>query len=279
MVPVERYAHMIRYYVVDMIQNLGFGHIGGALSCVDCLAVLYEPEKGLLKYDPKNPHLSDRDYFVLSKGHAGPALYATLAVSGFFDLKTLLTLNQPHTTLPSHVDRLKTPGVDMTAGSLGQGIGAAVGIACGARLNNNNQKVYCIVGDGELNEGQCWEAIQVAAHQKLNNLVVFIDNNKKQLDGKSNMICEPFNFVDKFTAFGWNTVEVDGHNHQAIYDAVQQGLTQEKPIAIVMNTTKGKGVEYLETIDDHHLRIDTDEKKEILQKARQYYADLAGIKG
>ncbi len=274
---IENFAHGIRYYTIDMIMNIGFGHIGGALSVVDCLAVLYTPEEGLLKIDPKNPKWDERDYFVMSKGHAGPALYATLAFRGFFDTKLLHTLNQPGTTLPSHVDRLKTPGVDMTAGSLAQGFGAAIGIATGARLKNKNQKVYCIVGDGELNEGQCWEAIQVAAHQKLNNLIVFVDNNKKQLDGISADICESFDFVEKFNAFGWNTVRIDGHNQQQIREQILRAQKQSKPTAIVMDTIKGKGVEYLESIDDHHLRIDTDEKKEFLNIAKKYYAEKAGL--
>ena len=238
----EEFAYGIRYYTIDMIMHIGFGHIGGALSTVDCLAVLYAPEEGLLKIDPKNPRWDERDYFVMSKGHAGSALYATLASRGFFDTKVLHTLNQPGTTLPSHVDRLKTPGVDMTAGSLAQGFGAAVGMATGARLKNENQKVYCIVGDGELNEGQCWEAAQVAAHQKLNNLIVFVDDNKKQLDGIASDICEAFDFVEKFNAFGWNALRIDGHNIQEIRDQILKAHKQSKPTAIVMNTIKGKGV-------------------------------------
>ena len=274
---IENFAHGIRYYTIDMITNIGFGHIGGALSTVDCLAVLYAPKEGLLKIDPKNPKWDERDYFVMSKGHAGPALYATLAFRGFFDIKLLHTLNQPGTTLPSHVDRLKTPGVDMTAGSLAQGFGAAVGIATGARLKNKNQKVYCIVGDGELNEGQCWEAVQVAAHQKLNNLIVFVDNNNKQLDGLSANICESFDFVEKFNAFGWNALRINGHDQEQIREQILKAQKQSKPTAIVMDTIKGKGVEYLESIDDHHLRIDTDEKKELLNNAKKYYAEKAGL--
>ncbi len=273
----EKFAHEIRYYTIDMIIHMGFGHIGGALSIIDCLAVLYAPEEGLLKIDPKHPRWDERDYFVMSKGHAGAALYATLASREFFDLKILHTLNQPGTILPSHVDRLKTPGVDMTAGSLAQGFGASVGIAAGARLKNKNQKVYCIVGDGELNEGQCWEAIQVAAHQKLNNLIVFVDDNKKQLDGISSDICEAFDFVQKFDAFGWNAVRVDGHDHQQLRKQILKAHEQSKPTVIVMTTIKGKGIEFLENINDHHLRIDTDEKKELLNNAKKYYAKKAEL--
>lgn len=267
------FANKIRYYTIDMIQHLGFGHIGGALSAVDCLAVLYEPESGFLKIDPKNPEWSERDYFILSKGHAGPALYATLAIRGYFDIEKLHTLNQAGTMLPSHVDRLKTPGIDMTAGSLGQGFGAAVGIAVGARLRDKNQRVYCMVGDGELNEGQCWEAVQVAAHQQLNNLILFVDYNKKQLDGLSDNINRSFDYVKKFEAFGWESVMIDGHDHKELYKTIQKAQKSDKPVAIILDTIKGKGVEFLEKIDDHHLRIDSDEKKVALENSKEYYAE------
>ncbi|MGL4676125.1 MAG: transketolase [Brevinema sp.] len=272
MTQTQGYASAVRYHIIDMIRHLGFGHIGGSLSAVDCLSVLYTPEEGLLKIDPKNPQWEERDFFVLSKGHAGPALYSCLAIRGYFDKAILHTLNQPHTTLPSHVDRTKTPGVDMTAGSLAQGFGAAVGIAIGAKLRGKSQKVYCMVGDGELNEGQCWEAAQVAAHQKLNNFVLFIDNNNKQLDGKSEDICNSFSFENKFRAFGWNALSIDGHDHDAIHSTTISAFTQSKPTAIILNTVKGKGVEFLEQIDDHHLRIDTEDKKIALTNAQDYYA-------
>ncbi len=277
MTQTQRYASEVRFHIIDMIMNLGFGHIGGALSAVDALAVLYAPEEGLLKVDPKNPQWQDRDYFVLSKGHAGPALYSCLAVRGFFDKKLLHTINHLHTTLPSHVDRLKTPGIDMTAGSLGQGFGAAVGIALGIKIKNKSQKVYCMVGDGELNEGQCWEAAQVAAHNKLNNFVLFVDNNKKQLDGKSENINQAFSFEEKFKSFGWNAITVDGHDCEAIKSAITKGFKQSQPTALILDTIKGKGVKFLETIDDHHLRIDSDEKKLALNQAKDFFAEQ--IKG
>ncbi|MGL5955635.1 MAG: transketolase [Brevinema sp.] len=277
MTQTQTYASTVRYHIIDMITHLGFGHIGGALSAVDCLSVLYAPEEGLLKIDPTNPTWEDRDFFVLSKGHAGPALYSCLAVRGYFDKTTLHTLNQPHTILPSHVDRTKTPGVDMTAGSLAQGFGAAVGIAIGAQLRGKGQKVYCMVGDGELNEGQCWEAAQVAAHRQLTNLILFIDNNDKQLDGKSENICRSFSFEEKFTAFGWHAVTIDGHDLSAIRSTAISAFDQAKPTAIILNTIKGKGVELLEQIDDHHLRIDTEDKKTALKCAQDYYAEQ--IKG
>ncbi len=271
MTQIEKYSLQVRYHIIDMILHLGFGHIGGALSVVDCLSVLYAPEEGVMNIDPKNPHWDKRDYFVLSKGHAGPALYSALAVRNFFDTSWLHTLNQPHTKLPSHVDRLKTPGIDMTAGSLGQGFGAAVGIAMGAKLKKQDQKVYCIVGDGELNEGQCWEAAQVAAHNQLNNLILFVDNNKKQLDGKSITISNPFDFQEKFASFGWHSVTINGHDTNAIKSAIENASSQ-KPTAIILDTTKGKGVEFLEKIDDHHLRVDSDDKRKALEQAREFYA-------
>ncbi|MGL4388175.1 MAG: transketolase [Brevinema sp.] len=277
MTQTELFAYKVRYYLTDMISHLGFGHIGGSLSVVDVLSVLYAPEEGIMKIDPKNPKKEDRDYFVLSKGHAGPALYATLAIRGYFDLKELHSLNQIHTTLPSHVDRLKTLGVDMTAGSLGQGLGAAVGIALGARQLKKGQKVFCIVGDGELNEGQCWEAIQVAAHQKLNNLIVFVDDNKKQLDGLCNHINKSFDFVKKFDAFGWNAVRVNGHDYTELHTAIAQSKSSNAPLAIIMDTVKGKGISFLEQIDDHHLRIDSDEKKKSLQEALKLFKEKANI--
>ncbi|MGL5721620.1 MAG: transketolase [Brevinema sp.] len=277
MTQTELFAYKTRYYLTDMILHLGFGHIGGAMSIVDVLAVLYAPEEGVLKIDPKNPKKEDRDYLILSKGHAGPALYSTLAVRGFFDLKELHTLNQPHTKLPSHVDRLKTPGVDMTAGSLAQGFGAAAGIALGARLKGKGQRVFCIVGDGELNEGQCWEAAQVAAHNELNNFVVFVDDNQKQLDGRSDKINRSFDLVEKFSAFGWDAVRIDGHDFAKIREAIKRMGSSKKPLAIVMDTIKGKGISYLEQVDDHHFRIDNDDKKKVFQDAMTMFKEKANI--
>ncbi|ALS01759.1 carbohydrate degradation protein [Enterococcus silesiacus] len=250
-----KFADQIRYYTMRELDNLGFGHFGGSLSIVETLAVLYGK---VLNVSPERKDDPDRDYFVLSKGHAGPALYATLFLKGYFDEEFLYSLNQNGTKLPSHPDRIKTPGVDMTTGSLGQGISAATGIAKGNQLLGKSNYTYAIVGDGELNEGQCWEAFQFAAHHKLDHLIVLIDDNKKQLDGYTTDICDPFDFVEKMQAFGFNSWRVDGGDVMAIEEAVIQGKqVNGKPTAIVLDTIKGQGVLYFEElVDNHHVRPD-----------------------
>jgi transketolase len=209
-----------------------------------------------MKVDAKNPKWEDRDYFILSKGHGGPSLYATLALKGFFPEEVVYTLNQNGTKLPSHPDRNLTPGVDMTTGSLGQGISAAVGVALSHKLSDKDNYTYSIVGDGELNEGQCWEAFQFAAHHKLNHLFVFVDDNKKQLDGPTKDIIDPLDFEEKFKAFGFYSMKVDGSSVEQIYEAIEKGKAQtSKPVAIILDTIKGQGVPYLEEkADNHHIR-------------------------
>lgn len=243
-------AAKIRLDILKMLQHRGYGHMGGSLSIVEVLSVLYTKH---LKHDPKNPMLESRDYMVLSKGHAGPALYATLANFNFFDKDILLTLNDGGTILPSHPDRLKTPGVDMTTGSLGQGISVAGGIAKGFKMKNMPNYVYSIVGDGELNEGQCWEAFQFIAHNRLDNLIVFIDDNKKQLDGTTNEIINPFDIVKKIEAFGFNVQKVNGNDCEAIDQAINKAKqVKNEAICIVLDTIKGQGVPYFETLDANH---------------------------
>ncbi|SFE47498.1 transketolase subunit A [Bacillus sp. OV194] len=261
---IEQFRDQIRLKTLKELYHLGFGHYGGSLSIVETLAVLYG---GVLKIDPANPRWEERDYFILSKGHGGPAYYAALALKGFFREELLYTLNQNGTSLPSHPDRNLTPGVDMTTGSLGQGISAAVGVALSHKLSGNSNSTYCIVGDGELNEGQCWEAFQFAAHHKLNHLSVFVDDNKKQLDGLTKDIIDPIDFAEKFKAFGFYTLQVDGSSIQEIYDAIKLGKTQnEKPVAIILDTIKGQGVPYLETkADNHHIRPNPEDEAAILE--------------
>lgn len=260
---VERYRDEIRLMTLKELHHLGFGHYGGSLSIIEALAVLYGE---VMKVDPKNPTWEDRDFFILSKGHGGPGLYAALALKGFFTTEKLYTLNQNGTTLPSHPDRNLTPGVDMTTGSLGQGISAAVGVALSHKLSGKENYTYCIVGDGELNEGQCWEAFQFAAHHKLNHLVVFVDDNKKQLDGPTKDIIDPIDFVAKFDAFGFHTVKVDGGSLEEIYQAIEKGKAQfDKPVAIILDTVKGQGVPYLEQkADNHHVRPNEADEAAIL---------------
>lgn len=262
---MAKFAKQIRIATLKSLNHLGFGHYGGSMSVVETLAVLYG---GVMKYDPKNPGWQERDYFVLSKGHAGPALYSTLALKGFFPEAELMTLNQNGTNLPSHPDRLKTKGVDATTGSLGQGISIAAGIALGHQLSQQHNRVFCIVGDGELNEGQCWEAFQFIAHRKLNNLVTFIDYNKKQLDGTLDQVICPFSFYDKFNAFGFDVIEVKSDDVAAIYDAVKTPRKQEqRPLVVILDGIKGLGVPYLENmVSNHHVRL-TSEAKSELEKA------------
>lgn len=252
---LQSFAKKIRYYTMKELYAMGFGHYGGSLSIVETLAVLYGEK---MNVSPETKDDPDRDYFVLSKGHGGPSLYATLFLRGFFEEEWLYTLNKNGTNLPSHPDRNKIPGVDMTTGSLGQGISAATGIALGNRLAGRESYTYCIVGDGELNEGQCWEAIQMAAHHKLDRLIVFVDDNKMQLDGPTAEINNPFDFVEKFAAFGFASERVDGSSIEEISAAVDRAKkVQGKPVAIVLDTIKGQGVPYLEEMENnHHLRPD-----------------------
>ncbi len=256
----------IRLDILKMLSSLGYGHLGGSMSIVEVLSVLYGK---YMRYDASHPTWDKRDMLVLSKGHAGPALYATLANRGFFDKEMLYTLNAGGTKLPSHPDRTKTPGVDMTTGSLGQGTSSAAGIATGFKLNGTDQKVYLIVGDGELNEGQCWEAFQYIAHNKLNNCLVFIDNNKRQLDGYVSDICNPFDIEAKMKAFGFHTVTVDGANEKAIIDAIELSFdVKDQAICIVLDTIKGQGVPFFEKLEaNHSVKFNTDEIKQATSEA------------
>ena len=229
----------IQMEVVKMIAGLGVGHLGGSLSITDLLADLYCNQ---MRYDPKNPQWEGRDWLVLSKGHAGPALYATLALKGFMPMEELATLNRPHTNLPSHVDRTKTPGIDMTCGSLGQGASTAAGVALAFKLNRTDNRVFVVFGDGEIDEGQVWEMALFAAQRKLSNLIAFVDYNKLQLDGTTDEICGLGDIAAKFREFGWYAQSVDGHDVAAIDEAIENAKKQtDKPSMIVLNTIKGNG--------------------------------------
>ena len=256
---LNKKADEIRKLIVEMIGRLGVGHIGGALSVVDVLTALYYKE---MKIDPKNPKWQERDRFIMSKGHAGPALYAVLADKGYFDKELLKTLNQPHTLLPSHCDMNLTPGVDMTAGSLGQGLSAAVGMALGSKLDKNENYIYAIIGDGESQEGQIYEALMLAGHRKLDNLIVFIDNNKMQIDGMTDDIntIEPID--KKAEAFNFYTQRIDGHNIEEILKAIKKAKEQkEKPSFIILETIKGYGFRYAEEKGTgcHNMKIGEEE--------------------
>lgn len=245
---LEKFALEIRLATVECIKSRGFGHIGGSLSVCDALAVLYGD---IMNVDPKNPKKADRDKLVSSKGHAGPAVYATLALKGYFPMEDLYTLNQPGTNFPSHCDMNKTPGVDMTTGSLGQGTSEAVGLALGDKLQGRDSKTYLLVGDGEANEGQVWEAAMFTAAKKLTNLVWLIDWNKKQLDGYVSDILEPFDFEEKFKAFGFDACTIDGNDVAQLKEALSKKAA-DKPIAIILDTVKGKGVTEVEEAAGNH---------------------------
>ncbi len=247
---LEQFALKIRIGAIEQFKARGFGHVGGSLSIADALAVLYGSQ---MEVDPADPKKADRDKLVCSKGHAGPAVYSTLALKGFFPYEVLKTLNQPGTTLPSHCDRNKTPGIDMTTGSLGQGTSLACGMALGDKLKGHNNRVFLIVGDGEADEGQVWEACMFASAKKLSNLVLLLDNNKKQLDGPVKEILDTLDLGKKLDAFGFDTVTIDGNDIEALYNALERTRQGgDKPYAIVMDTVKGKGVAEVETAAGNH---------------------------
>lgn len=262
---ITQLARDIRVATLKSLNHLGFGHYGGSMSVVETLAVLYG---AVMKIDPADPDWPERDYFVLSKGHAGPALYSTLAIKGYFPREELNTLNQNGTRLPSHPDRLKTRGVDATTGSLGQGISIAGGMALSHKLARRPNRVFCIVGDGELNEGQCWEAFQFIAHHRLNNLTVFIDWNKQQLDGELEEIINPFDLEGKFRAFGFDVVTVKGDDIAGLLAVVQPVPPADaQPRVVILDSIKGQGVPCLEQLtNSHHLRL-TDGMKQTLNEA------------
>ncbi|MDR2157345.1 MAG: transketolase [Clostridiales Family XIII bacterium] len=235
------FAKEIQKGIVRAIAGLGVGHLGGALSLADLLSVLY-CDGGALKHDPKNPQWKDRDWLICSKGHAGPALYATLALRGYFPPEELDTLNRPHTRLPSHCDRNLTVGIDMTTGSLGQGASTACGVALAHKMNGAPNTIYLVLGDGESQEGQVWEMALLAAQKKLDNMIAFMDYNHMQIDGATDEINSLGDVVRKFRAFGWFSVEADGHDPGALQAAIDLAKTVKgKPSMIVMNTIKGEG--------------------------------------
>jgi transketolase len=261
---ITQLARDIRVATLKSLTQLGFGHYGGCMSVVETLAVLYGD---VMRIDPADPDWPERDYFVLSKGHAGPALYSTLAIKGYFPVAELSTLNQNGTRLPSHPDRLKTRGVDATTGSLGQGISIAAGMALSHKLAGRRNRVFCIVGDGELNEGQCWEAFQFIAHHQLNNLLVFVDWNKQQLDGELDDIIRPFDLEGKFHAFGFDVHTVKGDDIPALQAIARPVLEPgARPRLVILDSIKGQGVPYLEQLSNsHHLRL-TEATKQILNE-------------
>ena len=247
---LQIFAAKARIGVIEGVYNAKAGHPGGSLSICDLLAYLYNGEMSI---DASNPHMEDRDRFVLSKGHAAPALYATLALKGFFPVEDLKTLRKSDSYLQGHPNMNKIPGVDMSTGSLGQGISAAVGMALGAKLDKKDFRVYTVLGDGEIEEGEVWEAAMFAANRGLDNLVAVVDYNGLQIDGTVEEVNSPYPIADKFKAFKWNVVEIDGHGFDAIESALENArATKGVPTCIVMKTIKGKGVSYMENAVGWH---------------------------
>jgi transketolase len=243
-------AKRLRHHIINMIGKAGSGHPGGSLSSVEIVTTLYW---NVLRHRPDDPQWRDRDRFILSKGHAAPLLYAVLAECGYFPVSELTTLRRMDSRLQGHADRTATPGVEMSSGSLGQGLSFAIGVALAGRLNTQGYRVYALLGDGECDEGQVWEAAMAAAHFKVDNLVAIVDNNGLQIDGWNCdvMNLEPLN--KKWEAFGWHVIEVDGHDFTQLLDAFEQAkLIKGQPTVIIAHTIKGKGVSFMENNADFH---------------------------
>ena len=255
-----REAYIIRKTLLETIRDAGSGHIGGSMSIAEILSVLYFSE---MHIDPRNPDMAERDRLVLSKGHCSPALYATLALKGFFPVEHLRTFRNIDSDLSGHAE-IHVPGVDMSTGSLGQGLSVGLGMALFAKSKGYGSRAFVILGDGEIQEGQVWEAAMAAGYFKSNNLIAFIDNNKIQLDGRLEDVMSPYPIGDKFRAFGWNVLEIDGHNVAQIQHAVVLASEmKEAPTAIVCSTIKGKGVSVFEDQVRFHGGQPTDEEWEI----------------
>ncbi len=250
----DRAAAEWRYVITDMICRAGSGHLGGALSLVEIVMTLY---RRVMKFDPKNPNWPERDRLVVSKGHAGPVVYVALAHEGFFPGNWLGTLNCNGTQLPSHCDQNRTPGIDMTTGSLGQGLSCACGLAYAAKMNAAKHRVFCIIGDGESHEGQNWEAAMFAGHHKLDNLVAITDYNKLQIDGFISDINTLEPLVERWRAFGWEVFEMNGHDWDDIYGTINKAVAVTgKPAMIIAHTIKGKGCREIENqVQSHNIKV------------------------
>lgn len=255
---LEEISKEIRKNIIEQVYIAKSGHPGGSLSCVDILTVLYFNQMNI---DPKEPDAPLRDRFVLSKGHCSPALYATLAKRAFFDEKELGTFRNIEGKLQGHPDMNKVPGVDMTTGSLGQGLSAANGMALSSKLNHDGYRVYCLVGDGEIEEGQIWEAAMTSYKYKLDNLCVIVDNNNLQIDGNVQDVKGLDNIEGRFKAFGFNTIVIDGNNIEQIIDAFETAkLVKGKPTAIIAKTVKGKGISFMENQASWHGKAPNEEE-------------------
>ena len=258
---LSKIANEVRKGVIKSTHAAKSGHPGGSLSVTDIMTYLYFEE---MNVDPQNPQWADRDRLVLSKGHVAPALYATLAEKGFFPKEDLLTLRHVGSYLQGHPDMKGVPGVDMSSGSLGQGVSCAAGMALAAKLDNKDYRVYAITGDGEIEEGQIWEAAMFAGFRKLDNLVVIVDNNNLQIDGAIDEVCSPYPIDKKFEAFNFHTIVIDGNNFDEIRAALKEAReTKGMPTAIIARTTKGKGVSFMENNVGWHGKGPNDEECKI----------------
>ena len=253
---LEKTACKVRIGIIEGVHSAKSGHPGGSLSCADILTYLYFKHMNI---DPKNPKADNRDRFVLSKGHAAPALYSVLANRGYFDVSELNKLRNIGSILQGHPDMKHIPGVDMSSGSLGQGISAAVGMALSSKHFGNGFNVYTVLGDGEIEEGQVWEAAMFAGNKKLSNLTAFIDYNNLQIDGTIEEVNSAMPIDKKFEAFNWHTIVIDGHDFEQIEAALKEAETVDKPVAIIANTVKGKGVSYMENAVNWHGAAPNDE--------------------
>lgn len=255
---LQTYANKIRQGVIEAVYSAKSGHPGGSLSIAEILAVLYFNQMNI---DEKNPKAKGRDRLVLSKGHTAPALYSTLALRGFFDINELKTLRNINSKLQGHPDMKNIPGVDASTGSLGQGLSIANGMALASKMDSEGVRVYCICGDGEIEEGQIWEAAMTSSHYKLDNLCVIIDNNNLQIDGKVNEVMNIYPIDAKFKSFGFEVINVDGHNIPELITAFETvKKTKGKPTAIIANTIKGKGVSFMENEASWHGKAPNDEQ-------------------
>lgn len=267
-------AAKVRLGIVEGIYAAKAGHPGGSLSCADLLTYLYTHR---LNVDPANPDDPNRDRLVLSKGHAAPALYAALALRGFFPMDEMKTLRKIGSRLQGHPD-VKTPGVDMSTGSLGQGISAACGMALSGKITCDPYKVYALLGDGEIQEGEVWEAAMFAAHYQLDNLVAVVDNNGLQIDGKVSEVMSPYPIDEKFEAFGWHVININGHDFNEMEKAFNEAETvTQKPTVIVMRSLKGRGVSYMENEVDWHGKAPNEEEYNIaVAELKKHLAELEG---
>ncbi|MCI9377793.1 MAG: transketolase [Eubacterium sp.] len=254
----------VRKEIIKSLHSAGAGHPGGSLSAAELFTYLYFEE---LNVDPKNPQKEDRDRFVLSKGHTAPGLYAALAFRGFFPVEDLMSLRHTGSYLQGHPDMKQTPGVDMSTGSLGQGLSVAVGMALAAKMDHKDYRVYAMCGDGEIQEGQIWEAAMFAGYRKLDNLVVIVDNNRLQIDGYIEDVCSPYPMDKKFEAFHFHTINIDGHNFEEIATAFEEAKTVKgKPTVIIARTVKGQGVSFMEDEVSWHGKAPNDAEYEIAMK-------------